>query len=120
MTGLSNLNSWLIAAGVVVAIVFVVAVFLRLDSRYERKEQRAFARSVLVRERITRELNETEARLASYELGNHDTPEVRELNRVVANIRSASRDGRRDTAYIERLSKALPALEDKALASIRA
>lgn len=59
MTALSNLNSWLIAAGVVVAIVFVVAVFLRVDSRYERKEQRAFARSVLVRDRITRELDET-------------------------------------------------------------
>lgn len=59
MTALSTLNSWLIAAGVVIAIVFVVAVFLRLDSRYERKEQRAFARSVLVRDRITRELDET-------------------------------------------------------------
>lgn len=120
MTALSDLNSWLIAAGVVVAIVFVVAVFLRLDSHYERKEQRAFARSVLVRDRITRELNETEARLASYELGNHDTLEVRELHRAIANIRAASRDGRRDTAYIERLNNTLPALEDKALASIKA
>lgn len=39
--------------------MFVVAMFLRVDSHYERKEQRAFARSVLVHDRITRELDET-------------------------------------------------------------
>jgi hypothetical protein len=113
-----TLPTWAIILIVVIGFFTLIAIYLRLDSLYERREDKAFKRSVKVRAQIMDQLHETQNRLKPYNLDDHDTPEITELNKVMANINSASRDGRRSTDYIENLSKKLPDLEKKALESI--
>lgn len=114
----TTVPAWAIVLIVVAGFFAVIAIYVRLDSLYERREDRAFKRNVKTRARIIEQLHETEERLKPYNLDHHDTPEIAELNKTMANINAASRDGRRSTDYIENLSKKLPGLEKKALESI--
>lgn len=115
-----TLPAWAIVLIVVIGFFALIAIYLRLDSLYERREAKAFKRNVKTRARIIEQLNETQDRLKPYNLDQHDTPEIAELNKTMANINAASRDGRRSTDYIENLSKKLPSLEQRALESIGA
>ena len=107
-------------AAVLVAVL--VAVFITLyvlsDTFYYKKEERAYNRSVKIRDEITRQANAVKKTLKDNDVDMEETEETRLLEKTLREIGSLSRDGRRSTDKIESLAKQLPELEKNALASV--
>lgn len=109
----------IIAAVLAVLIaLYLVFVYIASDAFYQKKQQKAFEKSSVIRAEIKDHVKNIEQNLSDHGIKGDETDEVKELQRVIRECNALSNDGRRSIDRIVEYDAKLDDLEAKALASI--
>lgn len=109
----------IIAAVIAVFIaLYLVLVYIASDAFYQKKQQKAFEKSSIVRAEVKDHVKNIEKNLHEHNIKGDETDEVKELQRTLKECIALSHDGRRSIDRIVEYDAKLDDLEAKALASM--
>lgn len=117
----SHMKETLIIIAAVIAVfiaLYLVFVYIASDSFYQKKQQKAFEKSSVIRAEIKDHVKNIENNLREHGIKGDETDEVKELQRVIRECNALSNDGRRSIDRIVEYDAKLDDLESKALASM--